>query len=95
MSFLSRKHSTPAGRTGLSASGPNSTSRTRLAAVVALVAVIAWLAVVASTVVFEFGDFLLALGSVFGLAFFGWFVLTRRGLVRLLGVPGALLGLAG
>jgi diacylglycerol kinase family enzyme len=95
MSFLSRKHSTLAGRTGRFASSPHSASRARLAAVVALVAMTGWLAIVASTVVSEFGDFLLALGSVFGLAFFGWFVLTRRGLVRLVSVPGALLGLAG
>ena len=95
MSFLSRKRPPLVGGTGRFASSPHSTSRARLAAAVALVAMIGWLAIVASTVVSELGDFLLALGSVFGLAFFGWFVLTRRGLVRLVSVPGALLGLTG
>lgn len=95
MSLLSLKRSTRAGRTGRS-------PRTRkprwapLAAVVALLAalVVFWLLV--SAVLEDFGDFLVfGVGSVFVLSFSAWFVLTRRGLPRLLGGAGALLGLAG
>jgi diacylglycerol kinase family enzyme len=95
MSLLPRKNSLPAIRARSSPRARHSTAWARLAAAVAVVAMIGWVAVVASTIVLEFGDVLLALASVFGLTFFGWFVLTRRSPARWLGVPGAILGLAG
>ena len=67
----------------------------QLAAVGALVALAGALTIVVATVAEDLGDLLIALACVFVLAFSGWYVLTRRGPMRLLGVPGALLGLAG
>jgi diacylglycerol kinase family enzyme len=67
----------------------------RLAAVVALGAALGCLAIVVAAVALELGDLLLASASVLVLVFSGWFVLTRRGLMRLLGVAGCVLGLAG
>ncbi len=69
--------------------------RAQLAAVVALIALVGVLAITAHAVITAAGDLLLALASVFLLAFSGWFVLTRRHLARLLGLPGVLLGLSG
>src|SRR6266508_2994689 len=69
--------------------------RAQLAAVVALMALGGVLAITAHAVITAAGDLLLALASVFLLAFSGWFVLTRRHLARLLGLPGVLLGLSG
>jgi diacylglycerol kinase family enzyme len=65
----------------------------RLAAVVALAAALACLAIVAAAVALDLGDLVLALASVFVLAYSAWFVLTRAGLRRLPGAVGALLGL--
>jgi len=65
------------------------------AAIVALLAAVGALAVFASAALEDLGDVLLALVSVFVVAFSGWFVLTRLGFVRLLGLPGMLLGLGG
>jgi diacylglycerol kinase family enzyme len=95
LSFLSPKHLSRTRRSGPSPSAPHATPGARLAAVVALVAMIGWLAIVSSAVVEDHGDLLLALASVFVLAFSAWFVLTRRGVARWLGVPGVLLGLTG
>jgi diacylglycerol kinase family enzyme len=67
----------------------------RLVAVVALIALLGVVAIMVSAVAADLGDFLLALASVFVLAFSGWFVLIRRGLVRVLAVPFAVLALAG
>jgi diacylglycerol kinase family enzyme len=67
----------------------------QLAAIVALFAAVGVLVIFASAVVEDLGDVLLAFVSVFVVAFSGWFVLTRRGVRRLLGVPGVLLGLGG
>jgi diacylglycerol kinase family enzyme len=65
------------------------------AALVALLALVGSVWVLASAVASEFGDLLVALLCIFITSFSGWFVLTRRGLVRLLGTPGVLLGLGG
>src|SRR6266540_848303 len=62
--------------------------RAQLAAVVALIALVGVLAITAHAVITAAGDLLLALASVFLLAFSGWFVLTRRHLARLLGRLG-------
>jgi hypothetical protein len=64
----------------------------RLAAVGALLALVGALTIVVATVAEDLDDMLMALACVFVLAFSGWYVLTRRGPMRLLGVPGALLG---
>src|SRR5918995_3704356 len=72
-----------------------STHWVRLAAVGALVALAGAVTIVVATVAEDFGDLVVALACVFVLAFSGWFVLTRRGPMRLLGVPGVLLGLGG
>jgi diacylglycerol kinase family enzyme len=72
-----------------------STHWVQLAAVGALVALAGALTIVAATVTEDVGGLLIALACVFVLAFSGWYVFTRRGPMRLLGVPGALLGLAG
>jgi diacylglycerol kinase family enzyme len=48
----------------------------------------------ASAAASDIGDLLVALLCVFIIAFSGWFVLTRRGLVRLLGTFGVLFGVA-
>jgi diacylglycerol kinase family enzyme len=67
----------------------------RLAAVVALGGALGCLAIVVAAVALELGDLLLALASVLVLLFSVWFVLTRRGVMRLLGAAGCVLGLAG
>jgi diacylglycerol kinase family enzyme len=67
----------------------------QLAAIVALLAAVGVLAIFASAALEDLGDVLLAFVFVFVVAFSGWFGLTRRGFVRLLGLPGVLLGLAG
>ena len=69
--------------------------RAQLAAVVALIALGGVLAITVYAVITAAGDLLLALVSLFLLAFSAWFVLTRRHLARLLGLPGVLLGLLG
>jgi diacylglycerol kinase family enzyme len=94
MSFWSPKHLTRA-RLGRGATAPHSTSRARLAAVIALMAAVGVVAVVVSAVAEDLGTLLAPVVFVFVIAFSGWFVLIRRGLARLLGVPGLLLGLAG
>jgi diacylglycerol kinase family enzyme len=67
----------------------------QLAAIVALLSALGVLVIFASAVAEDLVDVVLAFVSVFVVAFSGWFVLTRRGVRRLLGVPGVLLGLAG
>ena len=94
MSFWSPKHLTRA-RLGRGATAPHSTSRARLAAVIALMAAVGVVAVVVSAVAEDLGALLAPVVCVFVIAFSGWFVLIRRGLARLLGVPGLVLGLAG
>ena len=61
--------------------------RAQLAALVALIALGGVLAITVYAVITAAGDLLLA--------FSAWFVLTRRHLARLLGLPGVLLGLLG
>jgi len=63
--------------------------------VVALIALGGVLAITVYAVITAAGDLLLALVSLFLLAFSAWFVLTRRHLARLLGLPGVLVGLLG
>ena len=62
---------------------------------VALIALGGVLAITVYAVITAAGDLLLALVSLFLLAFSAWFVLTRRHLARLLGLPGVLVGLLG
>jgi diacylglycerol kinase family enzyme len=69
--------------------------RARLAAVAALIAVFGVLGILVYALLTAAGDLLLALASVFLVAVSTWFVLTRRGSVRLLGLLPALLGLVG
>jgi diacylglycerol kinase family enzyme len=64
------------------------------AALGALVALVGSVWLFASAAASDIGDLLVALLCVFIIAFSGWFVLTRRGLVRLLGTFGVLLGVA-
>jgi hypothetical protein len=64
----------------------------RLTAVGALPALVGALTIVVAPVAEDLDDMLMALAWVFVLAFSGWYVLTRRGPMRVLGVPGALLG---
>jgi diacylglycerol kinase family enzyme len=78
---------------GKAAVRPN--RRAQRAALAALLALVCSFAVFAFSVAVEIGDLLIALVCVFVIAFSGWFVLTRRGLIRLLGMPAVLLGLAG
>ena len=66
----------------------------RPAAFLALLALLGSIAIFASSVAPEIGNLLIALVWVLVAAFAGWFVLTRRGLVRLLGAIAFLLGLA-
>ena len=65
------------------------------AALVALLALVGSVWVFASEVALDIGGLVAALLCVFVIAFSGWFALTRRGLVRLLGIPGVLLGITG
>jgi diacylglycerol kinase family enzyme len=67
--------------------------RTRLAALVALTAMTFLLAGIAFIAFAYFGDIVVALLWLLVFACFGWLVLTTRGVVRLLAVPVALLGL--
>ena len=67
----------------------------RPAALVALLALVGSVWVFASEVALEIGGLVAALLCVFVVAFSGWFVLTRRGLVRLLGTLGVLFGISG
>jgi diacylglycerol kinase family enzyme len=92
MSLFSAKRSDRDGTTRRSAGIPGSTWA-RPAALMALLAVVAALAIGVFAIIEAFGDLIVALGCVFAVVFFAWVVLTRRGLVRLLGVPAGLLGL--
>jgi diacylglycerol kinase family enzyme len=65
------------------------------AALVALLALSGSVWVIASELALDIGGLVAALLCVFIMAFSGWFVVTRRGLVRLLGIPGVLLGIIG
>jgi diacylglycerol kinase family enzyme len=73
----------------------SNTGHPRVAAVVALLAMVSIIAGVGLVAVSQFGDILVALVCLLVFAFFGWLVLTRRGLSRLLAIPASLLGLAG
>jgi diacylglycerol kinase family enzyme len=67
----------------------------RPAALVALLALAGSVWVFASEVAWEIGGLVAALLCVSIVAFSGWFVLTRRGLVRVLGTFGVLFGISG
>jgi hypothetical protein len=67
-------------------------TRARLGAIAALAAAVDALGIGAYTAIQDYANPVFALGCVFLLAFFGWLVLTRDGLVRRLALPGALLG---
>ncbi len=68
--------------------------RTRAAALVALTAMTCLVAGIAVVAFAYFGDIVVTLLWLLVFACFGWLVLTSRGVVRLLAVPAALLGLA-
>jgi diacylglycerol kinase family enzyme len=70
-----------------------STVRARLAALIALTAMTVLFVGIAFVAFAYFGDIFVALLWLLVFACFGWLVLTRRGVVRVLAVPVALLGL--
>jgi hypothetical protein len=69
--------------------------RAQLAAVVELVVSVAFLMGLLSLVADDLDGLVAAFVWLFMTAFFGWFVVTRRGYLRLLGLPLVLLGLIG
>jgi len=73
---------------------PATSVRTRVAALVALAAMTCLVVGLAFVAFAFFGDIVVGLIWLLVFACFGWLVLTRRGLVRVLAVPAALLGLA-
>ena len=73
---------------------PTTSVRTRVAALVALAAMTCLVVGLAFVAFAFFGDIVVGLIWLLVFACFGWLVLTRRGIVRVLAVPAALLGLA-
>jgi diacylglycerol kinase family enzyme len=71
---------------------PQSSRWVRPAAVVGLVAMAGIVAIVVAGVVRELADVFIAVVSLFFVAFCAWFVLTRRGVARALGLLGVVLG---
>jgi len=69
--------------------------RARLAAVGALIVSVVILGLTVHTVANDPVSVVLMFGLVFIAAFFGWLMLTRRSLLRLLGLPFIVFGLAG
>ena len=67
----------------------------RPAAILALITGVAVVVIVLRTVAQDPADFILMLACLFVLVFFTWFILSRRGRLRLLAVPAALFGLVG
>ena len=88
-----RKTTAVRGRRGRSPSARRALLRGRLAAVGALVLAVTFLGGLLYLIADDPIGFPLAFVSVFTIAFFGWFCLTRRGYRRLLGLPVVLLAL--